>query len=110
MIKAKNRVSLSINTADSKEICIRLSCEKGILTIKKKNSRQKPQEVLLLINKLLQKHALSVRDITSIEVNPGPGSYTGLRVGVAIANALSFSLLVPLNNKKIGEFVEPTYT
>lgn len=40
------------------------------------------------------KHDL--KDIKLIVVNRGPGSFTGSRVGVAIANALSFSLEVPI--------------
>jgi tRNA threonylcarbamoyladenosine biosynthesis protein TsaB len=47
--------------------------------------------------------------IKEIEVNLGPGSFTGLRVGVSVANALAWTLKVPVNGKKIGELVKPKY-
>ncbi|EKD65038.1 MAG: hypothetical protein ACD_50C00208G0010, partial [uncultured bacterium] len=31
-----------------------------------------------------------------IEVNTHPGSFTGIRVGMAIANALGFALKIPI--------------
>ena len=45
--------------------------------------------------------------LTGIEVFKGPGSFTGLRVGVAIANALGAAMDIPVNGKK--QLVEPTY-
>lgn len=39
--------------------------------------------------------------LTQIEVETGPGSFTGLRVGVSVANALGFALNIPINGKKI---------
>lgn len=59
-----------------------------------------------------------LKDITAIEVNTGPGSFTGTRVGVAIANALGFALNIPVNGsprspRKAGEkskIVLPKYS
>jgi tRNA threonylcarbamoyladenosine biosynthesis protein TsaB len=50
-----------------------------------------------------------VQDVDEINVEEGPGSYTGLKVGVSVANALSFALGKKVNGKMIGEIVEPTY-
>ena len=67
------------------------------------------QVVLPMLKKLLGRRPLSV--ITEIEVNPGPGSFTGLRVGAAIANALGFALKIPVNGKNVTrlDIVEPQY-
>lgn len=41
------------------------------------------------------------KDLSGIEVETGPGSFTGLRVGVSVANALGFALGIPVNGKKM---------
>lgn len=48
--------------------------------------------VLEKVDALLKKHRIKICEITAIQVNPGPGSFTGTRVGVAVANALRWSL------------------
>ena len=47
------------------------------------------QDILGAINELLQKQGNTFGNISEIEVNTGPGSFTGTRVGVTIANALA---------------------
>lgn len=100
---------LIIDTSSNKEIKVGLEIDgkKHVLThlIDRKN-----QEVLPLIEKLLKKYKLKLKDLTEIKVNSGPGSFTGLRVGVSIANTLGFLLKIPINGKKVGEIVEPVYT
>lgn len=68
----------------------------------------KSQAVLPLIEEILSEQKLTLSDITEITVTTGPGSFTGLRVGATVANALGFLLGVPVNGKK--ELVIPTYT
>ena len=60
----------------------------------------KSQAVLPLIEKLLREHKLQLGDIHEIVVAEGPGSFTGLRVGATIANALGDMLDIPVNGKK----------
>ena len=79
------------------------------------------QVLLPLIEKLLVKqiqtrlHPQGVGSIWDqlerIEVETGLGSFTGLRVGVAIANALGYALGIPVNGKRVDrlEIVEPQY-
>ncbi len=45
---------------------------------------------------LLQQAKIDLKDIDAIIVAKGPGSFNGLRVGVAIAKGLAFALDVPL--------------
>lgn len=44
------------------------------------------------IDQLLSRNNLKINDIGSVIVYSGPGSFTGLRIGVAVANAISYSL------------------
>ncbi len=55
------------------------------------------QTILPLTEELLREAGLTVRDITGITIVPAGTSYTGLRVGFAIANALGRVLAIPIN-------------
>lgn len=47
---------------------------------------------LIAIKEALAKGELELSDIDEFAANPGPGSYTGIRVGLAVSNALNFAL------------------
>ncbi len=49
-----------------------------------------------LIERILSDQSWSPRDLTAVAVGRGPGSYTGLRVGVATAKGLCMALGIPL--------------
>ena len=48
------------------------------------------------INKAMQDAQLSLSDLDAVAVSEGPGSYTGLRIGVATAKGLCYALDIPL--------------
>ena len=48
------------------------------------------------IDTLLKEHAKQLHDITGIVCFQGPGSFTGLRIGLSVANALAVALDVPI--------------
>ena len=50
----------------------------------------------LLINELLEESGITLSQIGAIAISKGPGSYTGLRIGVSAAKGLCFSLDIPL--------------
>lgn len=54
------------------------------------------QELLPKIDKLLKSNKVKLSDLKAIAVYQGPGSYTGLRVGFSVANALAWSLDIPV--------------
>lgn len=98
-------MKLYIDTSNSKNITVALDSKK----YQKKLSQS--QELLSLIDKALGKSHKTVKDITEIQINRGPGSFTGLRVGASVANALGWMLDIPVNGqdvKKEGS-VEPNY-
>jgi tRNA threonylcarbamoyladenosine biosynthesis protein TsaB len=69
------------------------------------------QKLLPLIEKALKGRRKSFTDIKEIKVVTGPGSFTGLRVGVAVANTLGWALGVTVNGKNLrkGEVVDIRY-
>lgn len=50
------------------------------------------QVILLLCQKMLDDLGLTVKDIDRFAVAAGPGSYTGLRIGISAIKALAFGL------------------
>lgn len=103
------KVILSIDTANNKETIIRLSIDGKEDVRKQEPNHRKGQVILPMIQTVLADHKLQLKDITAIEVNPGPGSFTGLRVGITIANTLAQLLDVPINGQK-GKVVEAVYS
>ena len=92
--------TLFIDTSSNKEVMVGLRVDGKRYDEREKIGVKKAQVVLPLIDKLLKKHKLSLKDINEIEVNTGPGSFTGLRVGISIANALAWTLKIPVNGKE----------
>lgn len=98
-------LKLVIDTSDNKKTIVELDD----LQLVEKYDSPREQRLVELVEKILEKKKSRIRDITKIKVNSGPGSYTGLRVGCAVANALAWILRVAINGKKTGEFVYPDY-
>lgn len=58
--------------------------------------RQSAQRVLPMISELLLEAKIQLSDIDIIAVVAGPGSFTGVRIGVAVAQGLSMSAAIPV--------------
>lgn len=50
-----------------------------------------------MIDEILKEHNLSVKDITDIVVVNGPGSFTGIRIGLSIAKTMAYALKAKIN-------------
>jgi tRNA threonylcarbamoyladenosine biosynthesis protein TsaB len=48
------------------------------------------------LEEILNKSSISMDDLEGIVVFRGPGSFTGLRIGLSVANALAYSLQIPI--------------
>ena len=48
------------------------------------------------IEKILEKENITPQDLNQIEVINGPGSFTGVRIGVTIAKTLAYTLNIPI--------------
>ena len=54
------------------------------------------ETIHLKIEEILKRSSKSLADIDGIAIFSGPGSFTGLRIGISTANALAYSLGVPI--------------
>lgn len=71
----------------------------------------KSQHLLEFLNEVLKQKKKTVDDIDEIEVNCGPGSFTGIRVGVSVAQTLAWVLQIPVNGLYLekGESLDIVY-
>lgn len=54
------------------------------------------EKLHVFIEEVIAKAGISVQDLNAIAVSQGPGSYTGLRIGVSAAKGLCYALNIPL--------------
>ena len=85
-------MKLFINTTQKESMIMLFQDEDIIDSYIWESSNNQSEELLLNINQVIKTNNKSLKDLTEIFVITGPGSYTGIRVGVATANALAFSL------------------
>jgi tRNA threonylcarbamoyladenosine biosynthesis protein TsaB len=87
---------LNIDTAlDSASVCL---AQDGTSLDLRVNADQKEHAAWLhpAIDDLLEKNGFSTANLSAVAVSIGPGSYTGLRVGLASAKGLCYALNIPL--------------
>lgn len=95
-------IILQIDSSDRDRIVVKLVEEKRgvsrVLQMLIRASRNGHSETILpTIQTLLRRAKKTVKDIGRIAVVEGPGPFTAVRVGVVVANALAWSLGVPVH-------------
>ncbi len=81
--------------------------------------------ILDKLSRLLEECGLSWPDVSGIVVYEGPGSFTGLRIGITVANSIAYAQKIPivgsttddwiplgiakLENTQVGAYVIPEY-
>ena len=58
--------------------------------------RQLAETIHLKLKDLLETKAKTINDIEGIVAFVGPGSFTGLRIGLTVANTLAYALNIPI--------------
>lgn len=90
-------IILNIETA-TKNCSVSIADKGNILAIKELNNGNYSHAEVLhpFIADILREAQLSSKDIDAVAVSKGPGSYTGLRIGVSAAKGLCFAFDKPL--------------
>lgn len=69
---------------------------KLVCEVKKEFGHSLSEEALPSIVSLFEKENLTAKDIDKIIVVNGPGSFTGIRIGITIAKVFAWSLIIPI--------------
>jgi len=78
---------LIVDTAKD-NIFLMIIVDKAIYNVTHENSKTNYDKLILLITDFLKKHDLEFRDIDSIYINRGPGSFAGIRNSLSIIKAI----------------------
>ena len=54
------------------------------------------EKLHVFIEEIIKESQLNIKDLHAVAVSKGPGSYTGLRIGVSTAKGLCYALGIPL--------------
>lgn len=87
---------LAIDTAT--DVCgIAITEDKQLITEYRSNFKRAHAEKLIdSIDKVLADGNLSIKDLDGIAISIGPGSFTGLRIGLSVVKGLTFATNVPV--------------
>lgn len=91
-------MALILNIETASPVCSVCLAENSKLIDYRENTEGNSHAHLLtvMIEELLLANKISFNQLDAIAVSAGPGSYTGLRIGVSVAKGLCYSLGIPL--------------
>ncbi len=90
-------ITLKLDTTEAKKARVEITKDDQKLLVSLGESP------LPTIDKALSEAHIKLTEIDQFTSNPGPGSFTGVRIGAAVVNTLNYAL-----NKNV-ELIEPLY-
>jgi tRNA threonylcarbamoyladenosine biosynthesis protein TsaB len=102
-------MKLIIDTTKNRETMVKiidLKPEIEVIAV----SGHKSQSTLPAIEKILTQNNLTLESMTDFEVNAGPGSFTGVRVGIAVARTIAWLFARRINHQNPQVNIVPIYT
>lgn len=101
----------------STKVCsVALSLNGKLISIKEneEDGYSHGENLTLFIENVLKQAGISIKELTAVSVASGPGSYTGLRIGVSTAKGLCYPLNIPLiaidSLTSLSEIAKEKYT
>ena len=82
----------------STNICsVALCSSHGVVAVRESiENKSHASQVTVFIVELLKQAGLKASDLEAVAVSKGPGSYTGLRIGVSVAKGIAYAASIPL--------------
>jgi tRNA A37 threonylcarbamoyladenosine modification protein TsaB len=97
---------LFINNLAPSQIVIGLNYQDNFYWLKQNFLNNRSREILPLLDQILKKKKQTIKDLKGIIVVNGPGSFAGIRKGLAVANTLGWALNIiiqGISQEKTGE-------
>jgi len=91
-------LSLILNIETATVVCsVALARDGQLIGLKESTSKNSHSSLLsLFMDEVIKSAGVEMADLDAIAISEGPGSYTGLRIGVAASKGLCFALDKPL--------------
>jgi tRNA threonylcarbamoyladenosine biosynthesis protein TsaB len=91
-------MALILNIETATTVCSVALAEDGkLLSLKEENKvNTHAEKITVFIGEVLKSAGKRIHDLDAVAVSSGPGSYTGLRIGVSTAKGLCYALEKPL--------------
>jgi tRNA threonylcarbamoyladenosine biosynthesis protein TsaB len=92
-------VSYILNIETATKNCSVALAKDGITVLFKEIAEEgysHAERLHVFIEEIIHEAGIGCQDLSAIAVSQGPGSYTGLRIGVSAAKGLCFALTIPL--------------
>lgn len=91
---------LAIDTSSKNASVAITEDEKELIELNNSEEKTHSQKLMPMIDEVLKKLDLSLDDIDLISCSLGPGSFTGVRIGIATAKAFADSKAIPVARSK----------
>lgn len=91
-------MAMILNIETSTEVCsVSLAKDGETLFLKESTEGMNHSRLLtVFIEQLFSENKVEIQSLDAVAVSKGPGSYTGLRIGVSVAKGLCYGLGIPL--------------
>lgn len=91
-------MALILHIETATDVCsVALADENGLVDFRENTEGRSHASILtVFIDELFKKNNLSSSDLDAVAISMGPGSYTGLRIGVSVAKGLCYGGQLPL--------------
>jgi len=91
----ENSTILAIETATN-ACCVGLLHQQSIIEQVEEGNNIHSQVLLKMIDDLLQQKNITVNELDVVAVDQGPGSFTGLRIGIGVAQGIAYGVGCPM--------------